>query len=186
MTTKKRTFKWYHLSFLTYSRSFLVLRPHSPLHPLHHLNHLCLPPLARSASLGPVALRRRRRVMNAAKRRTFQWYHLCFFMSSPLISCPQAPRSAPPAPSLSGATGKERQPGASGPPAAPATERPPHEAIHLRLIAEYKKKHSKDPSSNLWYRFLDQAHAEVATAQEGKRARRARFMPGFLNSDNIA
>ena len=108
-------------------------------------------------------------------------------MSSPLISCPQARRSAPPAPSLSGATGKERQPGASGPPpAAPATEFPRHEAIHLRLIAGSKKNHSKDPSSNLWYRFLDQAHAEVATAQEGKRARRARVMPGFLNSDNIA
>ena len=87
---------------------------------------------------------------------------------------------------MSAATDKDRQPRTSGPPAAPAPVRPPHEVVHERLIEDYKKKHSKDPSSNIWYRLLEQAKAEVAAAHDGKRVRKARVLPGYLDSANIA
>lgn len=54
------------------------------------------------------------------------------------------------------------------------------------MIEEYKKNHGKDPSAALWYRLLDQAHAEVAVANEGKRSRKAQVRPDYVNVDKIA
>jgi hypothetical protein len=79
----------------------------------------------------------------------------------------------------------ERTPRTSGHLVAPATERPPHEAVHARLIEEYKTKHAKDPSRQIWFRLLEQAKAEVAAAHSGKRPRRARDRPGFVDVDSI-
>ena len=46
---------------------------------------------------------------------------------------------------MSAATDKDRQPRTSGPPAAPAPVRPPHEVVHERLIEDYKKKPFQGP-----------------------------------------
>ena len=70
------------------------------------------------------------RMRRAMKRRTHQWYHICFFMYSPLISCTQAPRSAPPAPAA-----KERQPRTSGPPEEEAGDEHDEEAEVPMLLS---------------------------------------------------
>ena len=47
-----------------------------------------------------------------------------------------------------------------------------HLPVLERLIADYRAKHSKEPSSSVWYNLHEQANAEIASQRQGKRRRR--------------
>lgn len=47
-----------------------------------------------------------------------------------------------------------------------------HLPVLERLIADYRAKHSKEPSSSVWYNLHEQAKAEIASQRQGKRRRR--------------
>ena len=65
-------------------------------------------------------------------------------------------------------------------PAVPIS-RPPHEAIHEKLVEEYTTEHDKEPSADVWYRLLEAAKAQVAAQTVGKRRRVAKLVPdGFV------
>ena len=68
------------------------------------------------------------------------------------------------------------------PPRASAPRpRPAHEAIHAKLVEEYRLEHSKDPSGDVWYRLLETAKAQVAAETMGKRRRVHTALPdGFV------
>ena len=75
------------------------------------------------------------------------------------------------------------RPGAPVAPPLPAAPRPrpAHEAVHKKLIEEYKVQHDKEPSDTMWYRLLETAKAQVATQTVGKRRRVHTALPdGFV------
>ena len=59
--------------------------------------------------------------------------------------------------------------------------RPAHEAIHEKLVEEYRVQHNKDPSGDVWYRLLEAAKSHAAAQVVGKRRRTAKSVPdGFV------
>ena len=75
---------------------------------------------------------------------------------------------------------RPRAPAAPPRPAAPRL-RPPHEAVHEKLIEEYKLQHDKEPSDTVWYKLLETAKAQVAAQTVGKRRRVHTALPeGFV------
>ena len=58
--------------------------------------------------------------------------------------------------------------------------RPAHEAIHEKLVEEYRVQHGEDPSGDVWYRLLEAAKSQAAAQVVGKRRRIAKSVPDGL------